>query len=509
MLRIILFLLFSCIAEVGLAQSLVTYASLKDNSDLGSDLYLVYVIQNGIRKSSFVYKSVAGTGTTREWGRQQNNSFHFTTFSFSGVVTVEVVKLKSKALSATIRPNRLGIGKVKANYLNMQSKVRFKLVKAAKVSIEFSDDPDHKNALVIFADTLENKEDIPVLQKDIFYPTSFSDLLTMPKTASVVYFKPGIYDIGYWDIPTSVKQVYVAGGAYVKGYLHRSSATIKINGRGILSNYGYNFHYPLTAASGENYKSWYKTIEIEGGTNHVIEGITLVDGTSYNIVAGGKNILIKNVKIHGFRFNNDGISINGVNNTISDTFIRSNDDAITTSVGSNLKIFNCSFWQLQGSTIQLGWTAASKSSINISNCDIMHDEAISSDGNVGFINAMNYTSPTRGAIISDVKVSDIYFDTPILRFLDIRGDRSFRLADYASSKGEAAWTYQNFYFNNIFFNGKKGVAPLIYLHGFNEKVPLSNFIFKNLFMNNIKVPRNTIMDKKFLNFKNVDGIQIK
>jgi hypothetical protein len=509
MLKIILFLLVSGIAEVGLAQSLVTYAPLKGNLNLSSDVYLVNVIQNGVKKNSYVYKSVAGTGNTREWGRQQNNSFHFTTFSFSGTITVEIVKLKSKALSATLRPNRLGIGQVKASCLNMQSKVSFKLVKSAKVSVEFADDPDHKNALVIFADTLEKREDIPVIQKDIFYPTSFSTLLTMPKTASVVYFKPGIYDIGLWDIPANVKQVYVAGGAYVKGYLHRSVATIKINGRGILSNYGYNFHYPLAATSGENYKSWYKTIEIEGGSNHVIEGVTLVDGTSYNIVAGGKNILIKNVKIHGFRFNNDGISINGADNTISNTFIRSNDDAITTSVGSNLKIFNCSFWQLQGSTIQLGWTAASKSSINISNCDIMHDAAISSDGNVGFINAMNYTSPTKSAIISDVTVSDIYFDTPILRFLDIRGDRNFRLADYSSSKGEAAWTYQNFYFNNIFFNGKKGMTPLIYLHGFNEKVPLSNFIFKNLYMNNVKVPRNTMMDKKFLHFKNVDGIQIK
>jgi len=493
------------------AQSVKVYPPPTPNFRKVSDKYVVTIIQNGIFKKSFVYKSSAGQGERREWGTEQNNNFHFTNFSFSGVITLEIVKFNSSASLAILRPNRLGIGTIETVSEHLNKKISFKLNKAAKISVEFNDDTAYKDALMLFADKPENTIDVPdKLAPNILFVRDSASLKNIPNNKNVVYFKPGIYNIGIWNIPTSINQVYFEGGSYVQGYLkNESDNTIKINGRGILSNEGYPYHYPSTAGLHDNAtRSWYSPINITKGQNHIIEGLTIIEATGVNIVINANNVLIQNIKINGFRYNNDGIIIHGSGNKIEDCFMRVNDDGIAV-YASHLTVNNCIFWELQGSIFQLGWTPHSMEHITITNCDVVHDKGISSEGNVGFINAMNYTTANDVAIIKDFNISNIYFDTPILRFIDIRANRNFELQDYAPSSDFLPWIYQNFHFTNIHFNQVTNKYPLVYLHGYSDDYPISNFTFENIYVNNIKVSNDKLNSSLFIHTKNIKELQIK
>lgn len=501
----LLMLINNCIA-----QQIIVYPSPDKNFNKISDKFIVTIKQNNTVKKSIVYKTSAQNGTLREWGQEQNNSFHFTNFSFSGSVSVEVEKLNSTADTAIIRPTRLGIGALRTTLGNANRKVNFTLTKPAKVSVEFSDDKGNRNALVLFADSLENKKNVP----DSFAASTYvvkdsAGLYNVPITAQTVYFKPGIYKIGFWTIPANVNHVYLAGGAYVKGYLNRQSPnSIIINGRGILSNEGYPYHYPMTGNLHNNdAKDWYRCITIKKGQNHLIEGITIIEATGFNILAMGNNITIKNVKINGFRYNNDGIALIGDGDKIIDCFVRSNDDAIVLTTATNLTVTGCVFWQLQGSVFQLGWTPHTMHDINISNCDVLHDKNTDSEGNVGFINAMNYMQASQPAIIDNVTVSNIYFDTPILRFIDIRGDRKY-VSSYSAASAPMNWVYKNFRFSNIYFVQTASKHPLFFLHGQRAQNPLLNFTFENIYFNHIKSSRN-LSDSSIVNVKSIKNLTVK
>lgn len=493
-------------ANVVIGQTLVVYPSPKKGFKKESDIYLISITQNGQKKKAFVYKTKAGNGLSREWGRQQNTNLHFVTFSFSGIVTIEVIKLNSSASKAVIKPNRLGIltGKIIAQDRNR--KLTFKLSKASKLAIEFDDDAKRKNPLIIFADTLEKIENIPNRSSNTYEVTETYGLAQLDASKNTVYFKPGIYDIGYWDIPSNIKQVYIEGGAYVIGYLNRSANQIKINGRGIISNEGYPYHYPSKfGVIDDNNKNWYLPINIKGGERHLIEGITIIESTGYNIELNAENSLIENVKICGFRFNNDGITIIGIGNTINNCFLRVNDDAIVI-YASNLVINNCNFWQLQGSVVQFGWRPHSMSNIAISNCDVLYDEGYDSEGNIGFINAMNHQKANDRTTVQNVSISNVYFDTPIIRFLDIRGERLSTIPTQIPNINQPPWVFKDFKFSNIFFSQNTAVKPLIYLHGFSTEYPLLNFVFQNIYFNKKKLEQKLFLSK-IISLKNAQDVK--
>jgi hypothetical protein len=494
------------------AQSVIVYPSPAPNFGKESDRFLVRVTQNGVTKNSFVYKSRAGNGLRQEWGEEQNNSFHFTTFSFSGSITIDVIKLQSSASSAIVRSNALSKHAIKTIDENKNKKITFQLNKPAKISIEFSDDPKLSDALMIFADRLEKPENVPsVAGTNVLTVKDSNSLNNISPNKTIVYFPPGVFIINQWVVPPSINQIYIAGGAYVKGYINKQfKNAIKINGRGILSNEGFAVHYPSTMGLNDSHsKNWYPSISIQNGLNNYIEGVTIIESTAFNISINANNTVIDNVNINGFRYNNDGITIGGADNRIENCFIRTNDDAIVI-YSSHLTIDNCVFWQLQGSIIQLGWTPHSMDDITISNCEILHDKAQFSEGNVGFINAMNFSKSQNETLITNVTVNNIYFDTPILRFLDIRGDRKFKLGGKSPAMTSSLpWSYKNFRFTNIHFNQANSMRPLIFVSGYDQTHPLSNFTFENVYFKERKASTNAINDTSFIKKNNVVGLKVK
>jgi len=171
-----------------------------------SDQYAVQVMQNGRAKQSFVYLAQA------QWRSNRSKTTSWTTFSFSGPVTVKVTKLKGSFSKCRILPGSYRIQpEIKSDG------VVFKLDCPRKVSVEFDGDITHP--LLVFADPLET--DVP----------SRDD-------ANVVYFGPGLHDIeDAYDVRSDTT-VYLAGGVYVRGRLRsRDAQNIRVIGRGHMSNY--------------------------------------------------------------------------------------------------------------------------------------------------------------------------------------------------------------------------------------------------------------------------------
>lgn len=463
-------------------QSLVTYPAPAANFDKQSDLYAVTVKSGNIARSSYVYVSRASVDTPRwEWQGQEGKSFHFTTFSFTGTVMVEVTKLHSGASAATIRPNRIGLGTVSATTVPEGKKITLTVSQPGKIAVEFDDDPVYMQPLMIFADPPEQSADVPDTSTAVVFKATPQDSLVVPHGANTVYFGPGVYNIGLWRVPVTVNQVYISGGAYIRGYIsanRASAAALKINGRGILSNDGWPFHYPEIGSPQNPVSSgWYKSILISGGKGHLVEGITMIDGTAFNILLACDSAMVRNVNIHGFRYNNDGITAAGPNIHILNCFIRVGDDGIVLNGSGNFEIKNCVFWHLRGgSIIQLGWRPHNMNGYNlITDCDVIHAEWIlPQTQNSGFINYMGNIGDNPEARITGFVVRNIHFDTEVLKIIDIRMNRG----------RNNPLTISNFLFENIYAKIPAGLPGYtVFLNGGDSTHVIDSFRFVNFNIN--------------------------
>jgi hypothetical protein len=364
---------------------------------------------------------------------------------------------------------------------------------------------------MVFGDALEIPANVPSTTGAGVALVTDSASLRNIGASTIVYFRPGMYKIGNWIVPTTVKQVYIAGGAYIKGYMNRtlySSAVtniIKINGRGILTADGYPWHYPAAATdlSSSHYDN---LISLQGGENCSIEGITMIKASGFNIIAWGFNTNISNVKINGFKYNNDGINMAQTGVVINNCFIRDNDDAID-AYASNVTISNCIWWQLQGAEINLGgWKPANLSNYTISNCTVLHDKAAKSDADCGFLSG-NYVSPTTATgTISNFTLTNLYFDTPVLRFIDIRADRN----NVNMALQQAVWVVRDIHISNVYFNQPAPTTyPLIYIHGYDSNHPLIDFTFTNVSVNKVPATLATFTNPMLCNQKSVSGLSVQ
>jgi len=200
--------------------------------------------------------------TKAQWRSNRSKTTSWTSFCFSGKVTVKVTKLQRTFSTCRILPSSY---RIKARIAG--NAVTFELDKPRKVAVEFDNDITHP--MLVFAEELE--QNIPD-----------------QNNTNVVYFAPGVHDIGDAYSISSNKTVYLAGGAYVKGKFKSNYANnIKIMGRGILS--------------GEQYA--HKTghmIRFRECRNVLIEGITIINSPEFNISLRGSNHTVRNVKMIGW-----------------------------------------------------------------------------------------------------------------------------------------------------------------------------------------------------------------
>ena len=198
------------------------------------------MLSNGVWKDSYVNFNrarISGSGSTDEPGK----TFSWTTFETAVPATVRVKRLEGGFKSHVIRPARFGITTTNVG----GNTVEFTLQPGQKVSVEFDTDikpwcytgPPHglacvKNLMMIFADPLKTGQRhqrhsrFGHLHR---YAGNTSNECHGHRRAAggrpetlgdcggkrVVVFGPGIYDIGYWQVPNNIEQIHLAGGAVV------------------------------------------------------------------------------------------------------------------------------------------------------------------------------------------------------------------------------------------------------------------------------------------------------
>lgn len=298
-----------------------------------SDQYEVKVEQGGNEYDSFVYL------VNRQQATNLVLTTSWTTFSFSGPVTVTVTKLQGGPIgTCNILPSSFGITpQISGN------SVTFELDQPRKIAVEFDGSTTHP--MLVFADALE--VDVP-----------------NPNDPDVLYFEPGLHDIGDTTIPEGKKTVYLAGGAYLKGRLKANSVQdFAIRGRGVLSGEAY--------AHGTTYD--HNAVGISG-TRVLVEGITIVNSSLYQILIYGQNNIIRNVKMIGWWYGTDGPYVEEYG-LIEDCFVKVNDDAFKL-YESNTTVRDCVIWQLEnGAPFQISWNMPNDNSgFHVYNCDIVRME---------------------------------------------------------------------------------------------------------------------------------------
>lgn len=434
---------------------------------------------------SFVYESKNSFDPTSPLTLQfMQAANHWTTFSFSGAMKVSVERIDGNAIeSCVVRPMKHDIQPEISNNACI-----FTIDEPAKLSVEIDENTfveetfgdvygsnpikKHviKNPLFIFAEKLET--DIP------------------DKSASnVIYFEPGIHNIGKSNLLQDGSHVYISGGAYVIGtfkYADDTPTNISITGRGILSA------IDLTETDAE-YNSWANQaidFSTSKGGGLLIEGITLTDPLRSCVVSYSP-ITIRDVKLFSWSHRNDGIT-GGAGSLIEDNFIKVQDDNIKLYYGDQTIRNNVIWQQTAGAVFKFAWNLPRVAENNhVYDIDVIHSDVFydhskfeedrpefSGTSAIFASNGYQADSATRNTSFKDIRIEEEY----LLRLMNLR------MVTMHAKPGEdpvywgdpdpgASKLIDNIVFENISIAGVPYIASTLYG---NDGGIIRNLHFKNL-----------------------------
>ncbi len=352
-------------------ETVVTYPGPEGVEE--SSHYAVTVQQGGAAHSSFVYE------VNRQQESNASLTTSWTTFSFSGTVTVAVTRLDGAAIArCEVLPSSYDIvTEVSDNTCS------FELDRPRKVSVELDRDTTHP--MLVFADALET--DVPD-----------------PDDPDVLYFGPGTHDIGD-TVLTSGQTVYIAGGAVVYGRLQVGSPDamadergITVRGRGILSGEGYPH-------GSTNYDH---LINFWGARETLIDGITLVQSPLYNILIYGADSVVRDTKLISWWYSTDGIYVGNGGGLVEDCFVKVNDDAFKL-YDSDTTVRDTVIWQLDnGAPFQMSWNMPTDNQgFVVQNIDIIRMEHRTDQINLAAVDAVHGGSGhMSGYLFEDIRIEN-------------------------------------------------------------------------------------------------------
>jgi len=300
--------------------------------------------------------------------------------------------------SAVISPKSYGINSV----LSANGKeIQFDVDTCSKyLSINFQGTDNEtstrkwiKHMLSINIDPVET--DIPSISSSgtIVYSENLS--ATSLTSASIIYFKPGYYNLKNYQnggiISTdgvltlrNAQKIYIEGGAYVEGLIGNSSyenSNQRIFGRGILTGRQYLWtSHPDWKSS---MKSYGQLVQI--GTNAQISGVTFMESPNHGIV--GRKVIVNNIKFLGWHSNNDAIRV-GEGSEVKNCMLRAVDDHF---YNFDIWVHDCVLWAgHNGSILTYGWGGDGGPTYNagsslLENIDIINPEWINLGNNNGLI----------------------------------------------------------------------------------------------------------------------------
>jgi len=358
-----------------------------------SSQYSVHLSQLGKSVKSFVYQvqnpgflpdgqpSGIASSSTLE------HATSWTSFSFVGAVTVKVTN-SSPFTSARILPSHARIVLTVSG-----NSVSFTLDRPGQFAVDFcttgttcaeANDTNLVNPMLVFANPLETKPpnpknaDVLAIRPGLSVPSGE----TAPQPSGLqntIYFAPGIYDLGLTPFTiASNETVYLAAGAYVKGFFAFAPAAMNaaIRGRGIVSGEDLPKAQCIGTPTGCP-----DMVGTQGNVqNLLVEGITFIQSPFYNVsINGGSGNTVDNVKVIAWLGNSDGIQASfgpqDTGSVIENSFVKNRDDSIKLA-SSNLVVRNCVVWKLNNAAaFEMG--AGIKGDVNnikVQNSDVIRGE---------------------------------------------------------------------------------------------------------------------------------------
>jgi len=299
-----------------------------------SDRYAVTI--NGM--ASFTYLTTGpaeaeyAAGHTASW----------TSFDAGGPCEVRIRRLGRPVREAVVRPLATGIrSRIEGG------EVVLELDRPRKLCVEC--DGDLTDVLFLFAN--EPETDVP-----------------SPDDPDVVWFGPGLHEIGKYYPLKAATTYYLAPGAFLKGSFAGGGDRTRIVGRGVLSGADYKWPGHLQ----EKNANRVDLVKLAGDQIE-LAGVTLVDSPYYVVIAGGRDNHFRGLKILAWYNNTDGISA-GPGARIENCFLRVADDAFKPFV-SDTRISRCVLWVDKAVPFQLTWNAQHDSGgSEVRDCDVIHHE---------------------------------------------------------------------------------------------------------------------------------------
>ena len=315
-----------------------------------------------------------------------------------------------------------------------------------------------------------------------------------PGDTNVLYFGPGIHEVKHLVV-TNNQIVYVAGGAVVRGVigpeepfqissysgLRTYSPTfvlrgtnIQFRGRGIVDGSRCTTHAR-------------NLIQLEGN-DIALEGVILRDSSTWNIpIRKSERVMVKNLKLLGYRANSDGIDIcNSRQVTVEDCFIRTLDDLIVVKTdkgqgeAEHIVARYCVLWNEVAHALSVGAELRENvDDVLFTNCDVIHDK-----GREWTLRVYHCDS---------ARISNI-------RFEDLRIEESPRLISLWIDK--AFWTRdsERGHIDGVVFRNVRATAnPLhIELKGFDEAHAVENVSFQNVTVNGTPLSEADVKTNSFV-----------
>lgn len=284
----------------------------------------------------------------------------------------------------------------------------------------------------------------------------------------VRYFAPGVHEAGVMDICEDNTTVYLAEGAYVHGKLNvHDCAGFTLCGRGVLSEEKYDADKPYG-----------RCVDLIACRDVELRDVTLTHSVRWTCrVFGCDDVHIDNVKIIGYRGNNDGFDICGSRNVLVEhCFTRTWDDSLVikafdTGDLENVTCRACTLWNDFARPIEVGVELRADHVKNVlfDDIDVIHSPT-------GY--------PVMGIHHGDrALVSNITFRN--IRIEDVPGAQLFdvRITNSVWNRDDRMGRIEGIHFENIELVGKPGIAYLpemSRLQGYSEECDIRDVSFKNI-----------------------------
>lgn len=311
-----------------------------------SPRYHATVEQGHRRAASFVYYTTAKKTDTN---LEEDTSW--TSFSFRGRVRVNVSPTDPAGVTGClVRP---ASAHVRTSYRD--GVCSFSLDQPRNVSVEF--EPNTTN---------------PVLHPMLVFANPIEDDVPDPDDPDVLYFGPGVHELGR-DIPLRDNEtIYLAGGAWVRGSFiaHGPVHHLTIRGRGVLDG---SF---LDTGNQDQNKDQPGMLDIadQSSSTLLVEGITFANAVRFNVRALGQYTTIENVKIIDWWYSADGM-VGGNSSLLENNFIKVNDDSVKLFWGDTIARRN-TIWQLEnGAPFMISWNIhEDNDTFHVYDNDVIHAE---------------------------------------------------------------------------------------------------------------------------------------